>query len=840
MPDSIDPMSLPKDYQRIAGSERHVEPDSILVRPADPHHNLPVVIRLKPSAGLAGLNQVAAFLRAQGLGVVETNPTEMSIVMWGTVAQLNAVFVTNINVYQCPARTYRGCEGHLHLPAELAQLVESVFGLVEAEIGNILKIIGGLLGHLGNPTHGSGEPRKVFDIIVPLSGPKGAVNPADFSLVQQFDVDWFQDPGTQRQFDYMQASPVAFQTVRVMKPFTSGAAENGTEGTTSAGTVWASGAPSSSIDFTATLNALAQLTSRGLIPFVVLSFFPDGVYNTTSLQGTSQPTGPVGVSTSDWTIILGNWQALVQAFFSALLADSRFGAAAIKQWWFEVWNEPDNPSFWGPDADSGALTYYQQLYQATSQTVTTMGLNILLGGPAIMGFNVVGDNSPVPGNIPTLMSEFISFVTTNSLKCDFLSFHGKGEWDGCLNGQPSLQSAIDAGDQTGHFAQAAGLTSITIVNDEADMRANFAVPFRPRMTQQYPAWLTAMLIAYDSLSSEYSPITFMAGSDNAELQLVGLTQQIPGGPASFSPAAFGQQRSLLTAASSLLAASTPWTNGTCPNDLLKIPAYNFYELLRLLGDQHGTFLSGANNYYPHNSDLFHMITVSNTHIGSVFCVYPPNPPASPSQSPWNLNYSIVGIPWSTVNWYQFQIDGILSNGFSAANGPAREPAVNFCTPGDANPLPVTALSLSGLNVAAIRAAQELSVATFKVKTPATGGVFSTVLNIPAYTTTVFWITQYNETPPAVPVWLASAPTTLDTTSYGTNVILRWQPDPDPTLYSYQVFRDSTSSPISPNPLRSAYYVDTNPPAGNHTYTLRAVSASGVQSSVSAAQTVTVP
>jgi hypothetical protein len=35
------------------------------------------------------------------------------------------------------------------------------------------------------------------------------------------------------------------------------------------------------------------------------------------------------------------------------------------------------------------------------------------------------------------------------------------------------------------------------------------------------------------------------------------------------------------------------------------------------------------------------------------------------------------------------------------------------TPGDGNPVPATSIALSGLNAAAIRAAQELSVATFK-------------------------------------------------------------------------------------------------------------------------------
>jgi hypothetical protein len=144
-----DPTPLPENYQCIAGSERHVEPDSVLVRPADAHHSLPVVIRLKPSAQLADLNRVAAFLREQGLGVVETNPTEMAVVIWGSVAQLNVLFATNINIYQSPGRTYHGCEGHLHFPAELAELIESAVGVVETEIGDIVKVIGGLLGHLG-------------------------------------------------------------------------------------------------------------------------------------------------------------------------------------------------------------------------------------------------------------------------------------------------------------------------------------------------------------------------------------------------------------------------------------------------------------------------------------------------------------------------------------------------------------------------------------------------------------------------------------------------------------------------------------------------------------------
>jgi hypothetical protein len=816
MPEPVKPGRAPQNYLRIEGSERLSAPRARLVRAADPSQILPVVIRVKPGVGQAGLDRVVAFARGQGLGLVEADADERSVAVWGTTARLSEFFAVDIGMYESGAEIYRDYEGFLHLPGELADTVESVLGLIESEIEDIERTLGNLPYLPGRK--GPGEPHRVFDLVVPLSGPKGAVNAADFSLSQEFDVDWFADPGCQRLLENMQASPTAFQTVRVMKPFTSGTPELGILGTSSSGTVWPAGG---TVDLTGTLTALYELTSRGLVPFVVLGFFPDGIYTGTGAAG-SGPTGPASVSFPDWTKICTNWQILVKAFFDALIGDARFGAEAIAQWWFEVWNEPD---ITGPDSGTGALTYYQQLYAATSEVVTTNAYDVRLGGPAIVGLDV-----------PALMPSFIDFVTGKTtgqkLKCDFLSFHGKGEWDGCLNGQPVLQSAVDAADQTASAAQTAGLTSVRVINDEADMRAYFAVPFRPRMTEQFPAWLTAMMIAYDSLSSQYAPIRCMAGSDNAELQLVGQTQHVPDGTYTFAPAAFGQQRSIMTAAST-------WNSGTCPIDLLKVPIYNFYELLRLLGDQHGTFLTGANNYYPHNSDLFHLITVAATHIGSVFCVYPPNPPGGPARSPWTLDYSILGIPWPAINWYQFQIDGTHSNGFNAAGGPSREPEATFCNPDDSHPLPVTALSLASLNVAAIRQAQELQVVASGVNAPVSGGRFTAVVDLPApYTTTVFWITQHTKATPVMPVWAGPAPT-VDVTSYGRNVVLRWQPDTDPTFYSYRVYRDSETNLISPNPLRAALWVDTNVPLGSHTYWIRAVSASGQPSNFSAPLTVLV-
>jgi hypothetical protein len=66
------------------------------------------------------------------------------------------------------------------------------------------------------------------------------------------------------------------------------------------------------------------------------------------------------------------------------------------------------------------------------------------------------------------------------------------------------------------------------------------------------------------------------------------------------------------------------------------------------------------------------------------------------------------------------------------------------------------------------------------------------------------------------------------------VILRWKPNLEPFFYSYEVYLMRDSEPaelLSPLPLRAAIWVDTAPPAGIRTYGVRAVSASGVMSTI---------
>ena len=101
---------------------------------------------------------------------------------------------------------------------------------------------------------------------------------------------------------------------------------------------------------------------------------------------------------------------------------------------------------------------------------------------------------------------------------------------------------------------------------------------------------------------------------------------------------------------------------TAISDLFKLPAYHFYELLRLIGKARGTIVSGVDSCYP-NTDLFHLLTADEQHISALFSLYPTDVVTA---QPRPVDYSITDIPWEQVNIARFQIDATLSNSYTAA------------------------------------------------------------------------------------------------------------------------------------------------------------------------------
>jgi hypothetical protein len=585
------------------------------------------------------------------------------------------------------------------------------------------------------------------------SGPQRPVRTDEFSIVGVFDIDWLLEPPFQRLLDHMAASPMAFKTVRFFGSLNSGTREN--IDSTDSGIVWPSIA--SSMDFSITFNALEALTSRGLTPFIVLSFFPAAV--------SSSPTVPPSS--------FEHWQRLIRGFLDQLAADPRFSAYAIRHWWFEVWNEPNISAFW-----KGSFSQYLDLYRATSEAVLASGLDIKLGGPAIAYQPAEDPNAPT-----LLMQTFLRFLSNEpQVKCDFISLHRKGATFG--PDQPEIQRLIDAAEATANMALAIDpgrFRGMSIVNNEADMKVGFDIPFEPRMNERFPAWLSGVMIAYDGLSTRFreSGFRFLAASDNANQHLIRAT--------------FDGRRSIMTRAS----AST--------RDLFKVPVYNFYEILRLLGEQHGSWLDGHEHYFP-NSELFHAITFASSHIGSIFCVYPRRSTEAPRT--WALDYRLTDIPWQRVNIVRFQIDDVRSNAYTAAGG-----SLSIAFP-------------DTTTARRIRMAQELTVfAPIRRDMAVRNGEFRDTLTIDPFTVAVYWITPFRLDPPAEPSW-------AEATVEEGHVILRWTPNLEPFFYSYEVYLMSDGEPaerLSPVPLRAAMWVDTAPPKGLRSYGVRAVSASGVLS-----------
>ena len=137
------------------------------------------------------------------------------------------------------------------------------------------------------------------------------------------------------------------------------------------------------------------LLSIGMRPFVELSFMPETLASghTTVFSYRGNVTPP-----RDYD----QWATLIQKLIRHWV--DRYGAAEVREWFFEVWNEPNLRAFWTATQDE-----YFQLYRRTAEAVKTVDPSLKVGGPA------TADNAWI--------QEFLDFCTTNSVPVDFVSTH---------------------------------------------------------------------------------------------------------------------------------------------------------------------------------------------------------------------------------------------------------------------------------------------------------------------------------------------------------------------------------------------------------------------------------
>jgi xylan 1,4-beta-xylosidase len=137
------------------------------------------------------------------------------------------------------------------------------------------------------------------------------------------------------------------------------------------------------------------LLSIGMKPFVELSFMPKALASgdTTVFDYAANITPP-----RDYA----EWAALVSRLVSHWV--ERYGAGEVREWFFEVWNEPNQKEFW-----TGTQGDYFTLYRSTAEAIKGVDPQLRVGGPA------TSKNAWV--------DEFLEFCEKGAVPVDYVSTH---------------------------------------------------------------------------------------------------------------------------------------------------------------------------------------------------------------------------------------------------------------------------------------------------------------------------------------------------------------------------------------------------------------------------------
>ncbi len=137
------------------------------------------------------------------------------------------------------------------------------------------------------------------------------------------------------------------------------------------------------------------LLSIDMKPFVELSFMPLALASgkKTVFNYKANVTPP-----RDYK----QWATLISRLVSHWV--ERYGLEEVQRWYFEVWNEPNMPSFW-----TGTQRDYFKLYRYTAAAIKKVDKSLRVGGPATAKSEWI--------------SEFVDFCERNKAPFDFISTH---------------------------------------------------------------------------------------------------------------------------------------------------------------------------------------------------------------------------------------------------------------------------------------------------------------------------------------------------------------------------------------------------------------------------------
>jgi kumamolisin len=153
---------LPANYRNVQGSERRPARGARRVSDADPTEKFSFTVRVRrrvdapalpdqsywaanptgsarfpspdkvlanASAAQGDLDKVTDFARSHGFEIVEVSAARRTVRLSGTVDQANRTFAIELGQYESDEETYRGREGAVSLPTDVADVVSGIFGL---------------------------------------------------------------------------------------------------------------------------------------------------------------------------------------------------------------------------------------------------------------------------------------------------------------------------------------------------------------------------------------------------------------------------------------------------------------------------------------------------------------------------------------------------------------------------------------------------------------------------------------------------------------------------------------------------------------------------------------
>lgn len=203
-------------------------------------------------------------------------------------------------------------------------------------------------------------------------------------------------------------------------------------------------------DFTNIDKLYDAMLARRIKPFVELGFTPLAL-KTSDLKifywagNTSHPE-PTG------------WVALIDAFTRHLL--QRYGAAEVRTWYFEVWNEPNLDGFW-EKADQKA---YFDLYTRTAKAIKAVDAQLRVGGPSTAG--------------AAWVPEFLAHAQATDTPVDFVTTHTYGVDHGYL-------------DEYGVEDRMLSSSPDAIVGDVRRVRKEIDASHRPGLPLFFTEWSTS-------------------------------------------------------------------------------------------------------------------------------------------------------------------------------------------------------------------------------------------------------------------------------------------------------------------------------------------------------------